>query len=210
MYRRALLGVGALALATSAGIGVGSGVAMAGTPTVTFSGPVTCGASGLVSFSKPLKNGGKTPTNANVSLKLSDCSTASQSGVTLESGSLSATTTAKVANDCGDVLVNGEGLPAMKGKVAWKASGGHATDSVISVTSDSFFYDRSGNKVDAFGKVGVSRGSFKSESGPFTDLTSKDPGSTLDAMCFSGLKSFVVGKSGNKVTGSITIQAAGA
>lgn len=210
MYRRVLLGVGALALATGAGIGAGSGVAAAGMPQpVTFSGPITCAAIGALSFTQPLVNGGTAQTTVKMKVGLKGCSAAAESGVTIKKGTLVAVSTATVANDCGAILLDGGLLPTMNGEIKWKASGGAAAPSTVSVTSASAFYDRDGNRVTVYGTVGSSAGSFTSESGSFTGLQSKGLGSTLDAACQSkkGLKAIPAGKVSGQVTGSITIQA---
>jgi hypothetical protein len=216
MYRKALLGVGALALSAGVSLGVASGVAVAKAPPVTFSGAITCTATGTVSFSQGLVNGGTTPVTVTAKLKLRACSDSGEtngsgSTVTITKGSFFATSSGTVANNCGAILA-AEALPALNGEIKWAGHGGSvAPTSTASISPFSLDNSTNTNEITASGTPNFSAGSFASQTGTLSGLESKQPGNTLDATCGTtkGLKTIAVGKVAGQVTGSFAIQAGG-
>ena len=66
MFRRVLLGAGALALVAGTSVGIASGVASAAPPPVQFSGSITCAVTGVTHFSPTLVNGGSAASTVKV------------------------------------------------------------------------------------------------------------------------------------------------
>jgi hypothetical protein len=213
MIRRVLLGAGLLATALGGAFAAQSGIAGASGPPVTLSGQVTCAVIGADHFSPPLTNGGTSAESIRVKAKLSGCSGPGTAGggVTLTKGTMDVTTST-ANNNCGTTL-NGSSLPALTGTINWKGSGGKVEASTVSVNG-AILYNPNGDDgagtIQTFLPTNVTGGSYSSENGSFSNLTSDKAGGALDARCgATGLKSVSFGKSAGTVVGSVTISGGG-
>jgi len=127
MIRKLLLGSGVLALLLSATSGVGASIASGTSVPVTMSGTMTCHLTGTFTFGTPLTNGGTAQTTMSFIANLTRCAGAGTTtgGVTVTSGTLTASPASTVTNNCGQILA-GLSLPMFYGRIVWAASGGTA------------------------------------------------------------------------------------
>jgi hypothetical protein len=211
MFRRLLLGTGALALVTCATVGTGLTVASAAGPPVEMAGTMTCQISGSMSFSTALINGGTSPTAASLSATLTNCTGAgaTNGGVSITSGTLTAGPTNSFANNCGKVL-SGARLPALHGSIAWSATGGTVTPTTLKFKGDSLYDDLNTGYLVLGLPTTLKTGSYAQtgSTAAFTGLNSnsKDTGLVAECNTFnSGLKVFGLGKSAPG--GSVTFEA---
>jgi len=209
MLRKVMLGGGAVALAVGVMAGVGAGVASAVPPPINFAGTATCTAYGSVHFGTPATNTGTGSTSVTVKAKLQSCSAPVVSGATLVSGNLSLTGT--TTPNCGPLL---SGSPmALSGQIKWKASGGKAATSTVTVSGGSLLYDLTYDSIDVNLPTSVSAGSFAGETGTFGDsaaltpfLLSSKSGTVLQGRCpGNGLKAVPFGKPAGSLSGTVTI-----
>jgi hypothetical protein len=209
MVRKLVSGTGALALGLGLLVATGGGAASATPTPVQFTGAVHCSAVGLLKFSPGLTNNGTAPAVVTLRAKLSGCTGtgASQSGVTLISGKLLATSTTPMTDACGAVL-GGATLPDFTGTVTWKASGGLAMSSAVSVSDGAVFYNSGADTLTTYVAPTVSTGSFAAETMSFSDLVSNKNAIKLSASCGArGLGSLQFGKQSGSVVGSVDIGA---
>jgi hypothetical protein len=209
MFRRVLLGAGAVALVVSASAGLGSGVAMAAPTPISYSGSITCAVTGSAKFSSPLINGGTQPATVTVKARLKGCTDAADGGVTITKGTLLATSTGTVAANCGPVL-GGESLPTLNGEIKWKATGGSVDPSTVVIAEPSVDYDVNGNSITTLLPTSVSAGSDSPGSATFGGLGSNKGGYKLDSECSGGgLHSVAFGNPGASHSGTVTIEEGG-
>ncbi len=209
MYRRVLLGVGALALVAGTSVGIASGAASAAPTPVQLSGSITCAVLGVTHFSPALVNGGSAASTVKVTATLKDCTGDTvQSGLTLKKGKLSLLSSTTVTNNCGAVT-EGNPLPVLNGEIKWSAQGGKAAPSAVTVGQPAVDYNVNANAITTYlSDASAPSGSFASESATFSGLGSDKSGGTLESTCGSshGLGHFKFGKSEGVVTGTVTIQ----
>ncbi len=212
MMRRVLSGAGALAVVLGGAVALQPGMAAAVKTPVTLSGSITCSMTGTLKFSPALVNGGTAADTVSVKATLGSCAGlgASSGGVTLSGGRLLATAGSTVPNSCGGVL-DGSSLPAMTGTVKWKGSGGHITPSSVSVTHATAVFDPNGNNgqgtVNVTVPTTVTGGSYNTETGTTSGLTSNNSGLSIEQKCgrSNGVRAIGFGKPAHTLTGSITI-----
>jgi hypothetical protein len=179
-------------------------------PPVQFTGSITCAATGVISFSPTLVNGGSAPSTVKVKVALKKCTDTTQSGVTITRGALTATSGAStVTNDCGSVT-DGNLLPSLTGEIKWAGHGGRAEPTTVTVGQPAIDYDVNGNIINTYLSQAATSatGSFASEQATFSGLGSKKSGYLLDSECGTtkGLGSVQFGKVQGSVTGTVTIQ----
>lgn len=132
-------------------------------------------------------------------LKLSGCSGvgATDGGVTLSGGQLTATTSGMLESTCGAVIF-GSSLPPATGIIKWKGAGGPIAESDVTVSSEALFYNPSADTLQVFlGSTSVTSGSFDGESLTTTTFTSNsDAQKTTNPCGTAGLGSVKFGASG--------------
>jgi len=214
MFRRLLLGTGAVALVMGATTAVGMGSASAAPPPVDMSGTVTCQVTGVLHFATPLTNGGTAQTAVSLSATLSMCSGAGTTtgGVTVTGGTLSTTPVSTIANNCGAVLSGSSSLPKFRGAVKWAATGGTATDTKLKLVHSSV-YDNLGTGRLVVGLPTTLKSGSYAQSGTtaaFAGLNSNSPDSKLTSLCAAGgagLQTIAFGTPGGVASGTVTFQA---
>jgi hypothetical protein len=214
MFRRLLLGAGAVALVVGATSGAGLSVASATSPPVDMAGTMTCSVNGTLTFSTALTNGGTTPTSATVSAILSNCTGdgATNGGVTITTGALTAGPTRTFANNCGKVL-SGSRLPTLHGSINWSATGGTVTPTTLKFKPASIYDNLSISRLVLGLPTVLKTGSYAQtgSAATFSGLNSNSNDSTLSAKCSdlaSGLKSVAFGAVvGSNPGGSVTFEA---
>ncbi len=213
MFRKLLLGVGAVALAAGLCVGVGASAASATNPPVQMSGRIVCTVHGNFIFSTALKDGGSAQTNATVFASLSNCKGkgAVKGSVVVTGGTMTATTTATFANNCGAVTA-GVGMPKMTGDILWKTKSGSGTavGTDITISSPWTYYNYDTNLLVLGFPTAITFGSYFGETPRFSTLYSNASGGFYTGQCGSGqtgLKTIFFGQPVGGAMGSVTIQA---
>ncbi len=210
MRRRFVLGTGATALALGvAAIPAGSMASATPAPPIQFSGAITCAAAGSLTFATALTNGGSTDTAVTLRAKLTGCSGVgtTSNGITLTGGSLLASSSTTLANNCGAVL-SGQTLPQITGTIKWTTSAGKAAQSTAFVANAAVFYNASSNSVTVYLPSSISSGSYAGETMRYAGLASNLTGLKLSGSCAAGgLKSLKFGIPGGTTTGSVSVGA---
>jgi hypothetical protein len=213
MFRKLLLGAGACSLLAGLCVGVGAGTAAANNPPVFMSGPITCTVHGNLIFTTPLKDGGTTPTNFHVFMGLSHCTGAGtkKGAVVVTGGTLKASSTATVNNDCGP-LTAGVPMPTMVGTILWKTKSSSATavGTDIKISSPWIYYQYDYNLLTLGFPTGITYGSYFGETPRFKTLYSNASGGAYTGQCGTGqtgLKTIFFGQPLGGAMGSVTIKA---
>ena len=202
MDRKIVFGCGAVALALGVSVGTGSGFADAAPVPVPFSGAMTCSLAGSYIFSPGLDNAGSAQSTVTVKAKLTSCHGvgATNGTASIVSGHLVATSATTIANSWGGVT-GGEALPALTGTIAWQVSGGHATETNVTLTSQAISYNTGTNVISLFVTPVLSGGSYSGQATTTSGLTANVAGVTLSAKAGkNSVKMIAFGTNGGKIT----------
>ncbi len=200
MLRNFALGTGVLTLGLGLATGAGGGIAAAKTPPTTFSGDISCTATGDVSFTPAITDAGTAPDTLSVKLRLTACggAGATDGAVTLTRGMLKATTAPGAFTNACEPIVNGSRIPEATGQIVWKGKGGTISSSPVTVSFETLYFNSGANTLDVYlnsTTVGAT-GSFAGEPVVFgTFGAKKNPYKSVASCGGKGIKVVALGAS---------------
>lgn len=194
MRNKLLVRATALVLPMGMIVALGAGTALARghrsgpSAPVSFTGPVTCGVNGKVTFSPPLTTGGTSATSVTVVAALNKCDNNRQGGVKLNVGHLRALAGSMAANDCA-ALMSGTAPNLSGGTIAWSPTSKVVGSGSVSLSGGLGSTVTNGSRTNvqvSYSGGAVMTGSFAGDS-PTITVTSTQTAAQVQKRCSNGL-----------------------